>query len=51
MLDDFSYNHVDAMLTSMEDRFGEQAADGSDSFLLNNLNPIKTAVHFLMLLN
>lgn len=51
VLDDFSYNHIDAILTSMEDRFGDQAADGSDSFLLNNLNPIKTAVHFLMLLN
>lgn len=47
----FSYEHIDNILTSMEKRFGEIAEDGSNSYLLCNLNPIKTACHMLMLLN
>ena len=35
----------------MEQRFNGIDEDGSDSPLLHNLNPIKTAVHFLMLLS
>ena len=35
----------------MEDRFGEIEEDGSNSYLLCNLNPIKTACHMLMLLD
>ena len=30
---------------------GDIEADGSNSYLLCNLNPIKTACHMLMLLN
>lgn len=46
-----TYEHVDRLLTSLEDRFGDVAEDGSNSFLLNNLNPIKTACHMLLLLD
>ena len=35
----------------MEERFGEIEEDGSNSYLLTNLNPIKTAVHMLMVLS
>ena len=35
----------------MEDRFGDVAEDGSNSYLLCNINPIKTACHLLMLLD
>ena len=46
-----SYSHIDRVLTSMEERFVELEEDGSNSYLLTNLNPIKTAVHMLMLLS
>ena len=47
------YEHIDAILTSIETRFGEdeEDEDGSNSYLLCNLNPIKTACHMLMLLD
>jgi hypothetical protein len=45
------YEHIDTVLTSIELRFGEIEEDGSNSFLLCNLNPIKTACHMLMLLD
>lgn len=35
----------------MEERFSEINEDGSNSYLLCNLNPIQTAVHMLMLLS
>ena len=35
----------------MEERFGEIEEDGSNSYLICNLNPIKTAVHMLMILS
>jgi len=38
-------------LISMEERFGEIEENGSNSYLLCNLNPIKTACHMLMLLD
>ena len=44
---ELNYEHVDAVLTSIEERFGEIAEDGSNSYLLCNLNPIKTACHML----
>ena len=47
----FRYEHIDRILTSMEKRFGEIAEDGSNSYLLCNLNPVKTACHMLMLLS
>lgn len=46
-----SYEHIDLVLTSLEEHFGEIAEDGSNSYLLCNLNPILTAVSMLMLLN
>lgn len=46
-----SYEHIDQILTSMEERFGEIEEDGSNSYLLCNLNPIKTAVHMLLVLS
>jgi len=51
LLEDMKYEHFNAILTSLEDRYSDFAADGSNSLLLNNLNPIKTACHLLMLLN
>lgn len=35
----------------MEQSFGEVEEDGSNSYLLCNLNPVKTAVHMLMILS
>ena len=49
--DQLNYEHIDEILTSMEERFGEIEEDGSNSYLLCNLNPIKTAVHMLMVLS
>ena len=46
-----SYVHVDKILTSIEERFGQIEDDGSNQYLLCNLNPIKSACHMLMLLN
>ena len=46
-----SYEHIDRVLTSVEERFQEVEEDGSNSYLLTNLNPVKTAVHMLMLLS
>lgn len=46
-----TYEHVDAILTSMEERFGEIEEDGSNSYLLCNLNSIQTACHMLNLLD
>lgn len=51
VLDDLSYGHVDKLLVSMEERFSSADEDLSNSPILSNLNPIKTAVHMLMLLN
>ena len=51
MSDHLNYEHIDEILTSMEERFGEIEEDGSNSYLLCNLNPIKTAVHMLMVLS
>lgn len=51
VIDMLNYEHVDSILISCEERFGEIAADGSNSYLLTNLNQIKTACHMLMLLN
>jgi len=45
------YEHIDTILSSIEERFGEIEEDGSNSFLLCNLNPIKTACHMLMFLD
>ena len=50
LLDYMKYEQLNTILTSLEDRYGEIAADGSNSLLLNNLNPIKTACHLLILL-
>ena len=46
-----TYEHVDTILTSMENRLSEIEHDGSNSYLLCNLNPIKTACHMLHLLH
>ena len=43
------YEHVDKILISIEERLNDE--DCTDSYLLNNLNPIKTACHILMLLD
>lgn len=51
VINDLEYEHVDGILTSMEQKFGEIEEDGSNSYLLCNLNPIKSAVHMLMILN
>ena len=51
LLNSMSYEHIDRILSSMEERFGEIAEDGSNSYLLCNLSPIKTACHMLNLLN
>ena len=40
LMHQLSYEHVDAILTSMEHRFGEIEDDGSNSYLLCNLNAI-----------
>ena len=45
------YEQVDKLLTSMEQRFAEVEEDGSNQYLLCNLNPIKTACHIMMLLD
>lgn len=42
---------VDEVLSSMEQSFGEAEEDGSNYYLLCNLNPVKTAVHMLMILS
>lgn len=51
VIDEFTYEHVDKILCSIEQRFGEMEEDGSNSFLLCNLNPIKSAMHLLLLLS
>lgn len=51
VFDHMEYKHVDEILTSMEEHFGEVEEDGSNSYLLCNLNPVKTAMHMLMLLS
>ena len=51
VIDQLNYEHVDSILVSCEERLGEIAADGSNSYLLTNLNQIKTACHMLMLLD
>ena len=48
---ELKYSHIDRILTSMERRFNEMESDGSDSYLLTNLNPIKTACILLMILH
>jgi len=47
----FKYEHIDRILSSLESRFQEMEEDGSNSYLLTNLNPVKSAVHILMLLS
>ncbi len=42
---------MDKILTSMEQRFGEIEEDGSNQYLLCNLNSIQTACHMLNLLD
>ena len=44
------YEQLNAILSSLEDRYSSIAKDGSNALLLNNLNPIKTACHLLILL-
>ena len=51
MIGQLTYSHIDRILSSIEERFSEIAEDGSNSYLLCNLNPIKTACHMLMLLD
>lgn len=51
MIRKLSFVHVDRILTMLEERFAEIAEDGSNSYLLCNLNPIMTAVHLLNLLS
>ena len=48
---EMEYEQVDKLLTSMEYRFAEIEDDGSNQYLLCNLNPIKTACHIMMLLD
>ena len=50
LLDYMKYEQLNAILTSLEERYSMIAKDGSNSLLLNNLNPIKTACHLLILL-
>ena len=45
------YEQIDKILTSMELRLNEVEEDGSNQYLLTNLNPIKTACHIMMLLD
>ena len=47
MEEQFTLNHIDAILSSLEKRFGDIEEDGSNAYLLCNLNPIKTACHLL----
>ena len=51
MIRQLSYKHIDRILTILEDRFSEIAEDGSNQYLLCNLNPILTSVHLLNLLS
>ena len=51
MEEQFTFNQIDAILESLEKRFSREDATGSQSFLLCNLNPIKTACHLLMILD
>ena len=51
LLTSMGYEHIDRILSSMEERFGEIAEDGANSYLLCNLSPIKTACHMLNLLS
>ena len=44
------YEQLNTILSSLEDRYSSIAKDGSNALLLNNLNPIKTACHLLILL-
>mmetsp|Transcript_566 Transcript_566/g.919 ORF Transcript_566/g.919 Transcript_566/m.919 type:complete len:171 (+) Transcript_566:859-1371(+) len=46
-----NYEHIDQILTSMEQRFGDFEEFSSNSYILCNLNPIKSACHLLMLLS
>ena len=45
------YEHIDQILTSMEENFGEPDDDGGNQYLLCNLNPVKTACHMMYMLN
>ena len=45
----FRYEHIDKILISIEARLNTD--DCNDRYMLNNLNPIKTACHILMLLD
>ena len=46
---ELNYEHIDKILITMEDSLSD--ADCTNSYLLNNLNSIKTACHILMLLD
>ena len=50
LLEEMKYEQLNAIITSLEDRYSSIAKDGSNALLLNNLNPIKTACHLLILL-
>ena len=45
----FNYEHIDKILIAMEDSLSD--SDCTNSYLLNNLNSIKTACNILMLLD
>ena len=45
-----STERVDKILLTLEDRFGDLEPDGSNSYILCNLSPVKTACHIMLLL-
>ena len=53
LLHEFNYEHVDQVLSSMEERFNNDllVGDATYSYLLCNMNAIQTACHLLYLLD
>ena len=50
MVDALEAEHTDKILLTMEERFGDLEEDGSNSYMICNLSPVKTAMHLLSLL-
>ena len=51
LIEELTYAQIDRILTVMEERYGEVEEDGSNQFILVNLNPIQTSVHLLKILD
>ena len=51
LIEELTYAQIDRILTVIEERYGEVEEDGSNQFILVNLNPIQTSVHLLKILD